>query len=342
MSHEVQIYVNNLPGTYQWQELKQLFSKAGQVIRATVVSLPNGQSRRFGTVLFATADEARAAIELFNGYNIDDTQLHVKYDRYASSKQSSIINSPMLASNAIPSAIHPFSMPTLDHIIDVDTTNCPTIHDPLFMQNTLPLNQHYINDTAAQLTDSSSNQPNKGTDWYMTSTLPITNSIPIASVTESNRPVSHWISPSSIMTGSDIVSNANHSIFYTNYHNVIHQPSSITHLPINLMPHYHPVTPVQSPPYLPMSGHPLAIPSYYMSMPIDANHHYHGPHPYYLPVYAVASTPSASMYPLAPSLPINSSQSNEHTQTFVNDMIDPSALYGNQSSIPVISETATP
>ncbi|KAI8054554.1 hypothetical protein BDF22DRAFT_609182, partial [Syncephalis plumigaleata] len=67
VSHEVQIYVNNLPSTYRWQELKQLFSKAGQVIRATVVSLPSGQSRRFGTVLFATADEARTAIELFNG-----------------------------------------------------------------------------------------------------------------------------------------------------------------------------------------------------------------------------------------------------------------------------------
>ncbi|KAI9590893.1 hypothetical protein BDF19DRAFT_93434 [Syncephalis fuscata] len=84
--HEPQIYVNNLPIIYRWQELKQLFSQAGQVIRANILSLPNGQSRRFGTVLFASPEEARMAIELFNGYVLDGNLLHVRYDRTQSNR----------------------------------------------------------------------------------------------------------------------------------------------------------------------------------------------------------------------------------------------------------------
>jgi RNA recognition motif-containing protein len=51
----------------QWQDLKDLFRPAGVVIRADVASTPDGQSRGFGTVLLASADDAQRAATMFNG-----------------------------------------------------------------------------------------------------------------------------------------------------------------------------------------------------------------------------------------------------------------------------------
>lgn len=56
-----------LSGTMQWQDLKDLFRPAGAVIRADVATAPDGQSRGFGTVLFASKEDAQKAVGMFNG-----------------------------------------------------------------------------------------------------------------------------------------------------------------------------------------------------------------------------------------------------------------------------------
>ncbi|KAF9922945.1 hypothetical protein BGZ65_009252 [Modicella reniformis] len=56
------VYVGNLPFQCQWQDLKDLFRKAGPIIRADVALGYDGRSRGFGSVLFATPEDARNAI----------------------------------------------------------------------------------------------------------------------------------------------------------------------------------------------------------------------------------------------------------------------------------------
>ena len=47
-----QIFVGNLPYTVSWQDLKDLFREAGNVVRADVLHGHDGRSRGQGTVLF--------------------------------------------------------------------------------------------------------------------------------------------------------------------------------------------------------------------------------------------------------------------------------------------------
>jgi RNA recognition motif-containing protein len=46
----------------RWQDLKDLFRKAGQVLRADVALSVDHRSKGHGTVLFATVEDAQAAI----------------------------------------------------------------------------------------------------------------------------------------------------------------------------------------------------------------------------------------------------------------------------------------
>ena len=46
----------------RWQDLKDLFRKAGTVIRADVAMGYDNRSKGHGTVLFATLEEAKNAI----------------------------------------------------------------------------------------------------------------------------------------------------------------------------------------------------------------------------------------------------------------------------------------
>ncbi|CAG8707493.1 4037_t:CDS:2, partial [Dentiscutata heterogama] len=56
------LFVGNLPFNCQWQDLKDLFRNAGNIIRADVSTNYDGRSRGFGTVLFATPEDARNAV----------------------------------------------------------------------------------------------------------------------------------------------------------------------------------------------------------------------------------------------------------------------------------------
>ena len=51
-----------LPFHCQWQDVKDLFRNAGNILRADVVQGPDGRSRGFGTVLFATYEDAKKAM----------------------------------------------------------------------------------------------------------------------------------------------------------------------------------------------------------------------------------------------------------------------------------------
>ncbi|EGC42418.1 RNP domain-containing protein [Histoplasma capsulatum var. duboisii H88] len=83
-----QIYVSNLPFNVGWQDLKDLFRQAAQhgaVVRADVHADPSGRPKGSGIVAFESADDARNAIQQFNGYDWQGRTLEVREDRYAGS-----------------------------------------------------------------------------------------------------------------------------------------------------------------------------------------------------------------------------------------------------------------
>ncbi|KAF8888533.1 hypothetical protein BD779DRAFT_1439874 [Infundibulicybe gibba] len=76
-----QLFVGNLPYRVRWQDLKDLFRKAGTVLRADVSLGPDNRSRGYGTVLLATAEDAGRAVDMFNGYSWQTRILEVRPDR---------------------------------------------------------------------------------------------------------------------------------------------------------------------------------------------------------------------------------------------------------------------
>ena len=74
----MRIYVGGLPYSTNSDSLRTLFSQAGTVADANVVEDKySGQSRGFGFVEMADAEEAKKAIAQFNGYNFDGRPLTV-------------------------------------------------------------------------------------------------------------------------------------------------------------------------------------------------------------------------------------------------------------------------
>ncbi|TEB34085.1 hypothetical protein FA13DRAFT_1729555 [Coprinellus micaceus] len=76
-----QLFVGNLPYRVRWQDLKDLFRRAGTVLRADVSLGADNRSRGYGTVLLATAEDAGRAIDMFNGYEWQGRMLEVRVDR---------------------------------------------------------------------------------------------------------------------------------------------------------------------------------------------------------------------------------------------------------------------
>src|SRR6187549_2959533 len=65
------LYVGNLPFGVTSQELTDLFSQAGEVVSANIITDRfSGQSRGFGFVEMASEDAAQAAIGQFNDYQM--------------------------------------------------------------------------------------------------------------------------------------------------------------------------------------------------------------------------------------------------------------------------------
>jgi cold-inducible RNA-binding protein len=74
----MKLYVGNLSFRTSSGELRELFAGAGEVETASVVEdRETGRSRGFGFVEMATAEEGQAAIEQFNGQEINGRALNV-------------------------------------------------------------------------------------------------------------------------------------------------------------------------------------------------------------------------------------------------------------------------
>jgi RNA recognition motif-containing protein len=74
----VKLYVGNLSFQTSSDDLQQLFSQAGTVESASVVEdRETGRSRGFGFVEMASSEEGHAAIQQFNGKEVDGRQLKV-------------------------------------------------------------------------------------------------------------------------------------------------------------------------------------------------------------------------------------------------------------------------
>jgi hypothetical protein len=108
LSHRAYVQLNaltslvQLPYRVRWQDLKDLFRKAGTVLRADVSLGPDNRSRGYGTVLLATGEDAGRAIDMFNGYSWQTRILEVRPDRLppdldlqASMVPNSGLSSPM-------------------------------------------------------------------------------------------------------------------------------------------------------------------------------------------------------------------------------------------------------
>jgi RNA recognition motif-containing protein len=76
------LYVGNLSFKTTGDDLQELFSQAGTVESASVVTdRDSGFSRGFGFVEMSSADEAQTAISQFNGTEIDGRALNVNEAR---------------------------------------------------------------------------------------------------------------------------------------------------------------------------------------------------------------------------------------------------------------------
>ncbi|PIP69260.1 RNA-binding protein [Candidatus Nomurabacteria bacterium CG22_combo_CG10-13_8_21_14_all_32_8] len=76
------LYVGGLPYSVQEDALKELFTQAGSVTSAVIImDKMSGRSKGFGFVEMATAEEAQAAISMFNDQEYEGRKLTVNEAR---------------------------------------------------------------------------------------------------------------------------------------------------------------------------------------------------------------------------------------------------------------------
>ncbi len=76
------LYVGNLPYNATDDQLKELFSGAGEVASANIiVDKMSGRSKGFGFVEMVTDEEAAKAIEMFNGKDLGGRNITVNEAR---------------------------------------------------------------------------------------------------------------------------------------------------------------------------------------------------------------------------------------------------------------------
>ncbi|CAB4256553.1 similar to Saccharomyces cerevisiae YCL011C GBP2 Poly(A+) RNA-binding protein, involved in the export of mRNAs from the nucleus to the cytoplasm [Maudiozyma barnettii] len=80
-SPSFEVFIINLPYSFSWQDLKDLFRECGNVQRADIELDYNGYSKGFGNVFYATEEEMFRAIDTFNGYNLQGRILEVREGR---------------------------------------------------------------------------------------------------------------------------------------------------------------------------------------------------------------------------------------------------------------------
>ena len=85
-----------------WQDLKDHMRSAGDVVRADVMTEPDGRSKGCGLVEYASARDAAKAIQGLNDTVLKDRKIFVREDREApnnraavtSSKSNCVLNHP--------------------------------------------------------------------------------------------------------------------------------------------------------------------------------------------------------------------------------------------------------
>jgi len=76
------LFVGNLPWSIDSAKLQELFSQAGTVVSAKVISDKfSGRSRGFGFVEMASEEDAQKAIAMYNGNAVDGRPLVVNEAR---------------------------------------------------------------------------------------------------------------------------------------------------------------------------------------------------------------------------------------------------------------------
>ena len=76
------LFVAGFPYTLTEQELNDAFSKAGTVISAKIINdKETGRSRGFGFVEMSTEEEAEAAIQMWNGQDLNGRRVNVNVAR---------------------------------------------------------------------------------------------------------------------------------------------------------------------------------------------------------------------------------------------------------------------
>ncbi|KAL4243278.1 hypothetical protein ABKN59_011072 [Abortiporus biennis] len=173
------LFVGNLPFHIQWQDLKDLFRlSGGTILRADVALGPDGRSRGFGMVSFATEADAERARVMFNGYEFSGRPLKVHFDKFASSTQSLFSSNPassLSSTNAIPS---PLSLSTpqspLPHgsLSGLNATASPHLH----LQHLHTLHHSHPSVHPASLSGSSYSQQlllNQHEQYHSQPTLPL-------------------------------------------------------------------------------------------------------------------------------------------------------------------------
>lgn len=78
-----QLYIGNIPFQAGWQDLKDLFRSAGNVVRADLNFGPDGRPKGSGIVVFASPEDAQNAIAQYNGFDWSGRQIEVREDRFA-------------------------------------------------------------------------------------------------------------------------------------------------------------------------------------------------------------------------------------------------------------------
>ena len=76
------LFVGNLPITVDDAKLSELFSQAGTIASAKVIrDRYSNRSRGFGFVEMASEDEAKKAVEMLNGFEIEGRKMVVNEAR---------------------------------------------------------------------------------------------------------------------------------------------------------------------------------------------------------------------------------------------------------------------
>ncbi len=75
---EKNLFIGNLPYSVTDDQLKDIFSKAGSVVSARVITDKfSGRSKGFGFVEMETEEEAQKAISSLDGFSVDGRNIRV-------------------------------------------------------------------------------------------------------------------------------------------------------------------------------------------------------------------------------------------------------------------------